>query len=78
MRELLHIKDILVDINSSNIEIKFICDEEINKKELEEFYFITKVFKSIHTFSSKMNLNPKLFFNNDEWKMFNNIIENKD
>ena len=48
-----------------------------NDKELEEFYFITKVFKSIHTFSSKMKLNPKVFFNNDEWKMFNNIIEDE-
>lgn len=77
MRELLHIKDILVDINNINIEIKFICDEETNKKELEEFYFLTKVFKSIHTFSSKIKLNPKVFFNNEEWEMFNNMIEDE-
>ena len=76
MKELQYIKDILVDINGNNLEIQFICDDKINKKELEEFYFMTKVFKSIITFSVKMNLNPKVLFNNSKWQLFNDMLKN--
>lgn len=76
MRQLQYINDILVDINNSNLEVKFICNNKINKSELEEFYFILKVFKSIIAFSKKMNLEPKVSFNNIEWQLFNNILEN--
>ena len=75
MRELQYIKDILVDISNSDLEIKFFCDDKINKSELEEFYFITKVFKAIIAFSKKMNLNAKVLFNNDEWKLFNDMLQ---
>lgn len=66
MKQLQYIKDILVDINGKNLEIQFICDDKINKNELEEFYFIEKVFKAIINFSKKMNLNPIVLFNNYE------------
>lgn len=74
MKELQYIKDILVDIHNKNLKIQFICDEKINKIELENFYFIKKVFKSIISFSSKMKLNPQVFFNHDEWNLFNILL----
>ena len=70
MRELQYIKDILVEINNKNLKIQFICDEKINKSELEDFYFIKKVFKAIIAFSSKMKLNTQVLFNDDEWNLF--------
>ncbi|MDB2087615.1 HD domain-containing protein [Clostridium paraputrificum] len=70
MKELKYIKDILVEINNKNLEIKFVCHEKINKNELEEFYFMEKVFRAIIAFSKKMNLNPKVLFNNEEWEIF--------
>lgn len=70
MRELQYIKDILVEINNKNLKIEFICDEKINKSELEDFYFIKKVFKAIIAFSSKMKLNPQVLFNDVEWNLF--------
>ena len=70
MKELQYITNIFVEINNKNLEIKFICNEKINKNELEEFYFVEKVFKAIMAFSKKMNLNPKVLFNNEEWQMF--------
>lgn len=76
MKELQYIKDILVEINNKNLEIQFLCDDKINKNELEEFYFLTKVFKAIITFSKKINLNSKVFFNNEEWQMFNDMSKN--
>ena len=75
MKELQYIKDISVDIHNKNLKIQFICDEKINKNELEEFYFIIKVFKAIISFSRKMNLNPQILFNNDEWNLFNYMFK---
>lgn len=75
MKELQYIKDILVDIYDNTLKIKFICDDKINKNELEEFYFIAKVFKGIIAFSKKMKLNPKVFFNDSEWKLFNDMLK---
>ena len=68
MRQLQYIKDILVDIDNKNLEIKFVCDDKININELEEFYFMIKVFRAIKTFSEKMNLTPKIFLNNYKWE----------
>ena len=68
MRQLQYIKDILVDIDNKNLEIKFVCDDKININELEEFYFMIKVFRAIKTFSEKMNLTPKVFLNNCKWE----------
>lgn len=78
MKELQYIKDILVDIHNKDLEIKFICDDKINKNELEYFYFIIKVFKAIIAFSRKMNLNPKVYFNDDKWQLFNDMLKYND
>lgn len=76
MRELQYIKDILIEIKDGWLEIQFICSDNINKAELEEFYFMIKVFKAIIAFSEKMNLNPKVLFNESEWDIFNKILKN--
>ncbi|MGL5695257.1 MAG: HD domain-containing protein [Peptostreptococcaceae bacterium] len=70
MKELQYIEDILIDIYNQELIIRFICDERINKKDLEEFYFTMKVFNAISSFARKMNLNPKVFWNNEEWEWF--------
>lgn len=75
MKELQYIQDISVVIHNKNLKIQFICDDKINKNELEEFYFIIKVFKSIISFSRKMNLNPQVLFNNSEWNLFNDMLK---
>ena len=73
MKELQYITNIFIEINNKNIEIKFICHEKINKNELEGFYFMEKVFKAIMAFSKKMNLNPRVLFNNEELEKFHMI-----
>lgn len=67
MKEMQYIKDIIVDIEDKILKVQFICDDKINKKALEEFYFIDKVFKGIKAFSNKMNLEPLVLFNEDIW-----------
>lgn len=70
MKELQFIEDILIDIHNNILEINFICDSKINKHELEEFYFIKKVFKAINSFSGKFELTPLVLFNYEKWDMF--------
>lgn len=74
MKELQYIKDIRVDIENQILKIQFLCDEQINQKELEEFYFIFKVFKAIRAFAEKMNLIPKVLFNDKEWELFHSTV----
>ncbi|MGL5693435.1 MAG: HD domain-containing protein [Peptostreptococcaceae bacterium] len=73
MKELQYIKDISANISKGCLKIEFICDEKINKKELEEFYFMRKVFMAITSFSNKMNLEAKVIFNNDKWELYENV-----
>ncbi len=73
-RQLQYIKDILVNIKNKTLTVKFECDEKLDKLELEKFYFTKKVFKAIIAFSNKLNLNYKIFLNNEEWNE-KNILE---
>ncbi len=70
IRELQYIKEILVDIDNKELIIRFICDDKINRKDLEGFYFISKVFSSISAFSNRMDLIPRVSLGNEEWKLF--------
>lgn len=70
MRQLQFIDDILIKINNNILEINFICDEQIDKMELEEFYFTKKVFKAIKSFSDKMQLAANVLFNYNKWESF--------
>jgi len=62
-RQYQYIEDILLDINSKNININFICDNNIDLKELMDYFFTKKVFKTIKSFSKKFNLNLKVSIN---------------
>ena len=69
-RQYQYIKDISLKIDKNKLEIYFDCDEQINLKEMEEYYFTTKLFKAIKSFSAKMKLQPEVFINNEDWKAF--------
>ena len=69
MKEYLHIKDIQVEIKEGILKVNFVCDNKINKKVVEEFYFTKKVFKSIDIFAKKMDLKPCILFNNKKWQI---------
>ena len=77
MKELQYIKDIVVDIEEQELKIQFLCEDQINKEELEGFYFIAKVFSAILAFAKKVNLTPKVLFNQEEWKLFNECRNSK-
>lgn len=67
LKEVQYIKKIDVDIINNEIKVNFITEPEINKTELEKYYFTPKVFKAIYSFANKLNLKPIVFMNNEEW-----------
>lgn len=73
MRQLQYIKNILIDINKEVFKVNFICDDKIDINELENFYFIHKVFKAIKSFSKKLQLISEVMVNGDSWDKFYNI-----
>lgn len=69
-RQYQFINDINVEIDDKKLKIYFDCDKNINLKELEEYYFTIKIFKAIKSFSKRMNLNPEVIINQENWKSF--------
>jgi HD superfamily phosphohydrolase YqeK len=73
MRQIQYIDNIIVEINNNNLNINFLCNDKININELEEFYFIKKVFKAIISFSNKTNLLPIVQINSSKWLAFETV-----
>lgn len=69
-RQFQYIKDIYIDVEDNQLIIDFICDKKMNQKELENYYFMKKVFKAISAFSHFVNLSPKILLNNKKWEAF--------
>ena len=70
MRQLQYIDDVLVDIDGDKLMIDFLCNDKIDLVELEEYYFIKKLFNSILSFSNKINLVPNVLINHNIWDAF--------
>lgn len=69
LRQLLYVDDIKININNNTLKVEFIADEKINLDELNAYYFIKKLFKSIKTFSSKLNLDYCILMNGENWSI---------
>lgn len=69
-RQYSHIENIEIEIESNNMTIRFKTDNKIDINELNDYYFTKKVFSAINSFSSKMDLNFKVFLDNKEWNIF--------
>ncbi len=67
MRQIQYIKDIVINMDKTNISIKFVCDKNLDKTELEEYYFMRKVGNAIKSFANKLNLKYKVYLNEIEW-----------
>lgn len=76
-KEMQYIKDIIVNIDNGELVVEFIADVKMNKQELENYYFMPKVFKAIENFAKVMNLNYTVTLNNHKWNpTFNRAGDN--
>lgn len=70
MRQMRFIKEAEIKIFDNTLKINYICADGIDLAELERYYFIPKVFKSIKTFGEKFNLTIELTMNNKLWDAY--------
>lgn len=73
IRQLQYLNSIDLEIINNTLIISFKSESSLDLKELEQFYFINKVFKAIRAFSLKFNLNYQVTLNNQLWNY--HIIE---
>lgn len=62
-----NIEEISTDIVDGNLIINFTANDKLDKKELENFYFMKKVGNAIKSFSEKLNLKYRIYLNGKEW-----------
>lgn len=68
-RQYQHIEDIIINIENQKMILNFITDGNIDIKEVNEYYFTSKVFKAIEAFSKKMNLKYDILMDNKNWTL---------
>lgn len=66
-RQFYHIEDIYIKISNKIMNIYFIADKYINIKELNEFYFVKKIFRAIESFANSVNLEYNIYMNDNKW-----------
>ena len=49
--------------------LNFITDGNIDIKEVNEYYFTSKVLKAIEAFSKKMDLKYEILMDNNNWTL---------
>ncbi|MCX8074624.1 MAG: HD domain-containing protein [Clostridia bacterium] len=69
VKEFQYLEDIIVTINDKDLIVNFIANKQINKKVLESYYFIPKVFRAIKSFADELNINSTILFNNNTWEI---------
>lgn len=68
LRQLQYIEEIKIEINNGLMEIKFIVNDKCDKIELEKYYFLNKVFKSINSLANYLKLESKVYYNDGLWE----------
>lgn len=68
-RQYQHIEDIIINIQDDVITINFITDSKMMMKEVNDYYFTSKVFKAIEAFSNKLNLKYHILMDNKPWNL---------
>ncbi|MBQ3409335.1 MAG: HD domain-containing protein [Clostridia bacterium] len=68
-----NIENISTEIKDGVLKINFRSNDKLDKKELENFYFMKKVGNAIKSFAEKLDLKYKVYLNGEEW---NEIMSN--
>ena len=68
-RQYAHIENIIVNVKDKMLQIEFVTDGNMDIKEVNEYYFTKKIFKSLNAFSKKMGVEYTVLLDNREWKI---------
>ena len=66
-RQYFNIRDIKIDINQDKLCVYFITNGNMDKKEVEEYYFTRKISSAIKSFANKFKLGYKIYLDKHEW-----------
>ncbi len=66
-RQYSHIEDVIVSINDNKLTINFITDGNIDLKEVNEYYFTSKIFNAIKSFAHNLDLEYSILLDNNIW-----------
>lgn len=69
-RQFQYVNDIDVKMDNNVLKFYFTCSDNMNRKELEEYYFMSKIINSVKSFTNKFNLKYDVFINNEKWQIF--------
>jgi len=67
-----YIDDIIFLKENNNFVVQFLINSNADKQKLESWYFTSKVFSAIKSFSNHFDFNLKILWNDDEWILNNN------
>lgn len=73
MRQLQYIQGIDVNISNQKGEIIFQCEPQIDIVELNQFYFMEKVGKSIWGLASYFDIDITVILNNQKWSLMEKL-----
>ena len=68
-RQMQYINDIIVKIDKDLLTVNFMTDKEFNVEEYMAWEFFKKIFKSIESFSNKLELKHIVYLNGQEWNL---------
>lgn len=68
-RQYQHIEDVLINIQDKVMTINFITDGKVIMKEINDYYFTTKIFKAIEAFSNRLNLKYNVWIDSEPWNL---------
>lgn len=68
-RQYSHIEDITINISNGILTVNFITDGNIDIEEVNNYYFTSKVFKAIESFSDRLDLKYSILMDSSTWNL---------
>lgn len=68
VRQFIHFISLTPEIKDNFLYIKITSDKQIDWQELNDYYFIKKIFHAVQNFSTFFQLKYKVLIDNKEWK----------
>ncbi len=66
--EILNINDVIIVAKKETIIIKFLVNQNFNRKKMEGYYFVSKIFKAVKEFARYLKIDYQIQINDHEWK----------
>ena len=66
--EILNIDDVIIVAKKETLIIKFLVNQNFDRKKMESYYFVDKIFKAVQSFAAYAKIGYQIQINDQEWK----------